>query len=462
MNYIESVTIIAELDSQINSLQKQSNLGIISAVDAAEEIAMINNKKFKIKKQLVDAVHARAISEHGATSGYPNGYFYTRMDGRKIIKAKDIVSLYDKLYKIYYGQCDSPYSLKSIFYEAIDEKKKTENPKQLTITKLRNDFNRFINDDLAGQNIADIDHIKLKQYTQNLVNSISITKKQFLAYKCVLNLIFGYAIEHDIISVNPLNKVRNAVYLKSCDSSIAKPEEKIFTQDEIQLLINVCEERMKDKYYVNGYAMKFAICTGVRVGELCAIKWSDIDFDAGIIHIHGQQLLHRPNGHNEYYYVLYTKNERGISEDGRYFPLTNELRYMLIEMREWQDKLGINPEFVFSTADGEWIKTVGYESFLRRICRRCGLNITNNHAFRMSFNSNVLIQNGIAATDRAKLLGHSVTTNLNCYSFAQKDVVEKVRCVLNTLQTTKEPNPTKKEPLSVIHFDSKKALKRLV
>lgn len=46
--------------------------------------------------------------------------------------------------------------------------------------------------------------------------------------------------------------------------------------------------------------------------------------------------------------------------------------------------------------------------------------ITNNHAFRMSLNSNVFIPKGLPVTERARLLGHSVETNLKRYSFAGK------------------------------------------
>lgn len=68
--------------------------------------------------------------------------------------------------------------------------------------------------------------------------------------------------------------------------------------DEIESLKAEVRKRMTMKkygsYYINGYAMLFAIETGVRVGELCALKWEDIT--ANSIHIHSQQLNKR-QGH---------------------------------------------------------------------------------------------------------------------------------------------------------------------
>ena len=84
------------------------------------------------------------------------------------------------------------------------------------------------------------------------------------------------------------------------------------------------------------------------------------------------------------------------------------------------------------------MNTKEYDGFFRRLCKKHGLNVTNNHALRMSLNSYVLIPNGIAVTDRAKLLGHSISTNINNYSFAQIDYVESARNILNNASETSE------------------------
>jgi len=58
--------------------------------------------------------------------------------------------------------------------------------------------------------------------------------------------------------------------------------------------------------------------------------------------------------------------------------------------------------------------------------------VTNNHSFRMSLNSNVFIgEYGLPVTERARLLGHSVETNLRYYSFAGKDSLDDICAMLN-------------------------------
>ena len=70
--------------------------------------------------------------------------------------------------------------------------------------------------------------------------------------------------------------------------------------------------------------------------------------------------------------------------------------------------------------------------------------------------------------DRAKLLGHSISTNLNYYSFHQKDYVENARNILNgNSEDDAVPDPFmvkgtfsgQKGTFSVMEFDNRKARK---
>jgi len=276
----------------------------------------------------------------------------------------------------------------------------------------------------------------LQAYTQELVNTTHPTKKAFFKYKSVLNIIFRYACLSGYISKNPVEMINNRCYYKSCSPSPHSPEEKILSEAEIRGLRNTVRHYMGLKryngYFINGYAILFAIETGVRAGEIPALKWTDIKED--YIHIHAQQLYHVRKGGKQYYYAEWTKDEKQGSNGGRQFPLTEELKNILTELKGLQEGLGISSEYIFVHEDGDWIKTDAYETCLRRIMQSLGFSVTNNHSLRMSLNSNVFIPLGIPATERARMLGHSVQTNLSYYSFAGKDKNNDICCLLNNLK----------------------------
>lgn len=121
-----------------------------------------------------------------------------------------------------------------------------------------------------------IGYFRLSQITrstlQEFINKIYINKsfsKNFLNnIKKVIKGSFTYAYETDSIKVNP------AIGLKLPKYDIPpKDPAHIFTNEEINLIL----DRFKNNHCVY-YAFLTAYCTGLRVAEVFALTWDDIDF----------------------------------------------------------------------------------------------------------------------------------------------------------------------------------------
>ena len=121
-----------------------------------------------------------------------------------------------------------------------------------------------------------IGYFRLSQITrstlQEFINKIYVNKsfsKNFLNnIKKVIKGSFTYAYETDFIKVNP------AIGLKLPKYDIP-PEDPahIFTNEEISLIL----DRFKNNHCVY-YAFLTAYCTGLRIAEVFALTWEDIDF----------------------------------------------------------------------------------------------------------------------------------------------------------------------------------------
>lgn len=422
-------------EAEKKHVKNRLELGIISSLRAANELDMIRSKEEQLKKELVEKCHV-------TKNGIPRRIVYdenrklyqTKMPCGKRITATTVAGLYDKIMDYYHIVCKE-YTIAYIFELAIREKELCDNNNPNTIVHLKTGFKYFFDEEIQQMNVQEITKVDIRAYTQKMVNLLHPKAKRFLEYKSLLNLIFNYALDKDIISKNPLAGFKNSVYLKSCDVSKATSEQKILSPEEIELIKKTVRDNMSQKrysgYFINGYAILLSIETGMRVGEICSLKWSDIKEEH--IWIHSQQLKNKnpkpDNGKGSnaektstYYYADWTKDEKGISRGGRKFPLTNAIKVLLNELYNLQQEKQIYSEFIFCNADGEWIKSDAYETCLRRLCRSIGMPLTNNHAFRMSLNSNVFIgQHNFPSNVRAKLLGHSIQTNERFYSYSSKD-----------------------------------------
>lgn len=422
---------------QIKQLQihiKQcAKYGTIDYADAASQIKMLKQKEYKLKEKLISQVH---VTKDGTPRkieyNEKSGFWKTMLPDKKRLFGKTKEILLDKLMEEY-GLYVTDLKFETVFNRAIEHKDRTEAVNEDTLNYLKSTFRRFIDKGLANTDIRKIDSDKLAEYTLRMLREAQtvdeqgvthkIKKKAYLSYKSVLNVTFQYALAKDIITANPLLKLKNKAFYKECDCSKPVSDEKILSDEEIESVEACVRTRMGFKryngYFINGYAILFSIKTGVRVGEIPALKWSDIKENC--IHIHAQQLSHDRKGGTEYYYAGWTKDERGESKGGRRFPLTHEIRVLLDELKELQTMKGIKSEYIFCNVDGEWIKTDAYISCLHRLLASMGYDITNNHAFRMSLNSNVLdAKLHLPVAKRAELLGHSVETNLKYYTYASK------------------------------------------
>ena len=384
--------------------------------------------KYVLKKHVTADGLPRVINEpHGKIDGWN-----TRVAGKKRITAATYDALIEKLFDYYYSDGFSVPTFENVFKLAVAEKQDFKSAN--TIVKYRADFNRFISTELKEMYLFDITHTYLRDYSVALIKKRNMKKEAFRAYKSVLNLVFNFAVAKDIVEYNPANKLNNNDFYTICSQQYRIAEDKAMSPEQIADLTAEVNRRIAnptaygEKCYTNGYMFLLASKTGMRAGELCSLKWTDIRNNK--IHIHTQQLKNRITG--EYEYVLFTKNEKGISRGGRLFPVTDDIRKLLDKLKANQEAAGICSPWVFANPDGSWIiADTCFEKFLYRLCKSKFYTLTNNHAIRMYFNSYVMIPANIPVTNRAKLLGHSVEVNLKYYSFADYDYCEQALEALN-------------------------------
>jgi integrase len=161
-----------------------------------------------------------------------------------------------------------------------------------------------------------------------------------------------------------------------------------------------------------------AMKTGLRQGELLALRWEDIDLVAGLLRVRRSVT-------------------RGVvtvpkSGKGREVPLGDEVRAALKAERHLRGPL------VFSAADGRMWNKNECKHPLWRACRKAGLRMIGWHVLRHSFASH-LVMRGAAMKVVQELLGHATMEMTTRYSHLSPDVPRHAVKLLDGLGSDAPP-----------------------
>lgn len=238
--------------------------------------------------------------------------------------------------------------------------------------------------------------------------------------RVTMKMLFEDAVENELIIRNPVTKS-----VKCIEDNNQKPK-KALTFKEQKMFI---EEIKRYDYY---YQYAFILQTGLRVGELTGLKWSDIDFDNKKIHI--SRTLNYCRGE---WVESTTKSKSGIRD----IPLTNDAITILRNLQKKRQKLNIISmqyyDFVFLSRKGTPIPRAAYYRNLRTICKRLKISHISMHSLRHTFATRC-VEAGMQPKILQVIMGHSsINVTMNIYVHIMEETktreVKKIESMLKVI-----------------------------
>ena len=275
----------------------------------------------------------------------------------------------------------------------------------------------FIDDDVLVKNIdvkllqGFVDSLKDK-YADNTIN---LTLQP-------LNLILEYALRLGYIDNNPFKKV---TIPKRKKASKRELQEKYMESQRFKDIISEMRTYEASSHVANFTEVIYL--TGMRAGELLALRWSDIDLEAKKIRIQ-HTLDYSVNGHA--HATLGTAktdaSERTIDIPDRVIDIfTEELNYQKLERLE--------NEFVFISRNGNHLSINTINRRIKKATEKLyGFTLTS-HAFRHA-HITLLAEMGIPLKAIMDRVGHSdVNTTIKIYSHTTEKMGKELVQRLNAL-----------------------------
>lgn len=229
--------------------------------------------------------------------------------------------------------------------------------------------------------------------------------------------------------------IRNGMISKNVSEAVVLPEkehkERKFLSVEEQNRLMECLKKEP-----GGFVLLFDLSTGLRRGELLALRWANYDEENGYITV--KESLSRLKGADGKSHLTFNSPKTISSK--RTIPLLPEMIRLLHEHRLRQDaqkkKMGvrwIENDLIFCTDLGTPIDPGNLRRRLDKICEKAGVGGVNIHSLRHAFATRAL-ENGIPMKVVSDILGHSsIVMTADVYSHVSiktmENEIQKLNCV---------------------------------
>lgn len=216
-------------------------------------------------------------------------------------------------------------------------------------------------------------------------------------------------------------------YCPPIDSKITIPK----IPKKETLVLSHCEQEALESYILSninttGLGILLALYGGLRIGELCALSWEDIDFDNSLLHIrHTVVRVYDPNSPNRTSFILDLPK---TASSVRSIPIASFLLPLLYEI-----KATSSGPFVLSDQN-KFLNPRTFEYRYHSLLKQSKIRKVNFHLLRHTFATRC-IESGVDVKSLSEMLGHSntgITLNIYVHSSLEQKRRQLELMVTNT------------------------------
>jgi integrase len=236
------------------------------------------------------------------------------------------------------------------------------------------------------------------------LSSLELAPKTRGHLRNLLHTLWEYAMWSGALPIqrNPISLVT----VKGCSKRVRQPRS--LTVDQFHRLIAHLKEPFRTMALLS-------VCLGLRVSELLALRWSDVDWLGGMLNVERGIV-------NQIVDDVKTETSRG--------PKTLD-RELLVILKRWkaESQFGSEEDWIFASPSKLGRLPFSYTGFwreLQRAARIAGIGHLGTHAFRHTYRS-WLDAVGASIAVQQKLMRHSdIGTTMNIYGTVVTDEMERM------------------------------------
>ena len=398
-------------------------------------------REFKkdVEKRIIEDVLPYRIYESGTRPGiwYTHLPDPTRSEKRRKIMRQSYVDICKAVIDFYHEQYHLDITLEELFDDWAIFRRDETSVKDATIRKDVGQWRKYIKDavvdkkKLSKMKVTEITPKVLYKYFRKLTKDREYTRQNgthlrsphihvranqlgvFLQtsvfainnIRGVLSGMFGYAVEREIIEVNPAHSVD----LKRLSY---KPEQTkqddVFSKEDAQKLLKYLRTVEGDPYAL---AIRLDFNLFARIGEIAGLRWENINLEKRSAYI-CKQVLYEPVLNDDMTFSekkMVTENYiKGYTSQGYRDQYLND---EAIEILKAARELNPDGDYVFMP-NGKPIVPLTFNKRLRKYCDAAGIPYHSSHKIRFYACSTAYDGENLAQV--SKMMGHSqISTTLH-------------------------------------------------
>lgn len=352
----------------------------------------------------------------------------TKKNKRRLIAKSSYGELEKCIITFYASEEDSEYekqkifTIRNLFPEWLNYKNSHTNASSY-IRRIKNDWNKYFENNLIVDiPIYELNYLALDKWAHDIVKTESLTKKQYYNMSIIIRQVLDYALEKGIIEQNPFSRVKiDGKMFRHVPK--AESDTQVFTtEDEKRICILAMEHYNSCPKSITPLAIVLNFNLGLRVGELVALKWSDID-SKNYVHIQRMEVADYSldeEGMVTRHGVKIVDHTKSYAGDRNVY-LNANARNILSIIRKRSFLYGLyDDDFIFVNSNSSRLTTSSINSFLYKLCDEMNIGKKSSHKIRKTYISS-LFDGGLNINKIREIAGHEdERTSLNNYCFDRK------------------------------------------
>lgn len=376
----------------MDKIEKLSNYDVLYAISHdIISVADVRRQNNAMKRKELLSMHTTPIRL--GKDGYWHTRFYLQNGTCKQIKKKNKADIENVIISFLKEEIENP-TVEEVFTEWNNERLEQGNIKESTHLRNMQTFMRHY-EAFGREKMKQLSAEEWSEFLERETAGHKLTAKAFANLRTITRGMLRMAHRRKWIDYTADDVFSDLDITKKTFKKVAKKDEKdSFTMDEYFKIVFHLSK--KENWTVHGLAILLMFVTGLRVGELVSLRYSDIENN--VIHVSRTETRYKDSSGKYVYRVEDSpKTDAGVRD----VPIPKDYQWVMKALR----KLNPFTEYIF-TYKGTRITTQAIRKKLYRVCTELEIPQKSPHKARKTYAS-ILIESGVPEYTVIRIMGHT-------------------------------------------------------